>query len=216
MIIVGLTGGFGTGKTTVANFFKELGAYVIDWDQLARKAISPHSRAWREIVEHFGKGVLNEDLTVNRQKLADMAFSDKGRLAKLNQIVHPKVFEEDERITNEIRSHDSDALVVKDIPLLFEVGRSISVDKIVVVSASEQTQLRRLEEKGIAREDARNRMRSQFPLEEKVRSADFVIDNDGSPEETRRQAENIYSLLRREEKHRKQKIKERRSRETGR
>jgi dephospho-CoA kinase len=86
------------------------------------------------------------------------------------------------------------------------------VDKIVVVSASEQTQLRRLEEKGIAREDARNRMRSQFPLEEKVRSADFVIDNDGPPEETRRQVENIYSLLRREEKHRKQRC----SRETGR
>ncbi len=216
MIIVGLTGGFGTGKTTVASFFKESGAYVIDWDRLARKVISPHSQAWREVVEHFGKGVLNEDLTVNRQKLADMAFSDKGRLAKLNQIVHPKVFEEDERITNEIRSHDSDALVVKDIPLLFEVGRSISVDKIVVVSASEQTQLRRLEKKGIAREDARNRMRAQHPLEEKVRSADFVIDNDGPPEETRRQVENIYSLLSREAKHRKHRIKERRSRETGR
>jgi dephospho-CoA kinase len=202
MIIVGLTGGVGTGKSTVTNFLKELGAYVIDWDELARKVTRPHSQAWREIVEHFGKSVLNEDLTVDRQKLADIVFSDKRKLAKLNRIVHPWVFEEDERITGEIRSHDPDALIVKDIPLLFEVARHISVDKIVVVSASEQTQLRRLEEKGISREDARNRIRSQLPLDKKIKSADFVINNDGGPEETRRQVENIYSLLTRGGEHR--------------
>jgi len=196
MIIVGLTGNVGTGKSTVANLFKDLGAYVIDWDELARKATRPQSRAWKEIAEYFGKGILNDNLAINRQKLADIAFSDQEKLAKLNQIIHPKVFEEDERITNEIKNDDPDALIIKDIPLLFELTHPISVDKIIVVSASEQTQLRRLEEKEMSQKDARNRMKSQLPLGEKIKSADFVINNDGTPEQTKRQVEEIYSLLR--------------------
>lgn len=195
MIIVGLTGSVGTGKSTVTHFFRELGAYIIDWDELARDVIRPHLRAWKEIVEYFGKDFLNEDLTVNRQKLAEMVFSDKEKVAKLNQIVHPEVFKEDERITNEVKSLDRDALVIKDIPLLFELTCPIFVDKIVVVSASEQTQLRRLEEKGMSREDARSRIKSQLPLKEKIKSADFVINNDGPLEETKKQVEEIYSLL---------------------
>ena len=144
---------------------------------------------------------MNADLTINRQKLAEIVFPDKRKVTKLNQIVHPEVFKEDERITSEIKSLDPDALIIKDIPLLFELTRPIVVDKVVVVSASEQTQLRRLEEKGMSREDARRRIRSQLPLEEKIKSADFVIDNDGPLEETKRQVEEIYSLLRKGEKH---------------
>jgi len=204
MIIVGLTGSVGTGKSTVTNFFRELGAYIIDWDELAREGIHPHLRAWKEIVEYFGKDFLNEDLTINRQKLAEIVFSDKEKVTKLNQIVHPEVFKEDERITNEIKSLDPDALIIKDIPLLFELTRPIFVDKIVVVSASEQTQLRRLEEKGMSREDAQNRIKSQLPLEEKIKSADFAINNDGPLEETKKQVKEIYSLLRKGEQHGKQ------------
>jgi dephospho-CoA kinase len=204
MIIVGLTGSVGTGKSTVTNFFRELGAYIIDWDELAREVIRPHLRAWKEIVEYFGEDFLNEDLTINRQKLAEIVFSDRKKVAKLNQIVHPEVFKEDERITNEIKSLDPDALIIKDIPLLFELTRPIFVDKTVVVSVSEQTQLRRLEEKGMSREDARSRIKSQLPLEEKIKSADFVINNDGPLEETKKQVEEIYSLLRKGEQHGKQ------------
>ena len=204
MIIVGLTGSVGTGKSTVTNFFRELGAYIIDWDELAREVTRPHLRAWKEIVEYFGKDFLNEDLTINRQRLAEIVFSDREKVAKLNQIVHPEVFKEDERITNEIKSLDPDALIIKDIPLLFELTRPIFVDKVVVVSASEQTQLRRLEEKGMSREDAQNRIKSQLPLEEKIKSADFVINNDGSLEETKKQVEEIYSLLRKGEQYGKQ------------
>jgi dephospho-CoA kinase len=196
MIIIGLTGSVGTGKSTVTNFFRQLGAYIIDWDELARKVTRPHSKAWKEIVEYFGKGILNEDLTINRQKLAGIVFSDRGKVAKLNQIVHPEVFKEDERTTNEIRRLNPDAVIIKDIPLLFELTRPIFVDKIIVVSASERTQLRRLEEKGMSREDAQNRMRYQLPLDGKIKSADFVINNDGPLEETKRQVEEIYSLLR--------------------
>jgi len=204
MIIVGLTGSVGTGKSTVTNFFRELGAYIIDWDELAREVIRPHSKTWKEIVEYFGKDFLNEDLTINRQKLAEIVFSDREKVAKLNQIVHPEVFKEDDRITNEIRSLDPDALIIKDIPLLFELTHPVFVDKVVVVSASAQTQLRRLEEKGISREDAQNRIKSQLPLEEKIKSADFVINNDGPLEETKKQVEEIYSLLRKGEQYGKQ------------
>lgn len=195
MIIVGLTGSVGTGKSTVANLFKEIGAYVVDWDELAREVTRPHSKAWKEIVEYFGKDFLNEDLTINRQKLAEVVFSDKEKVTKLNHIVHPEVLKEDERMNSEIKSLDPDALIIKDIPLLFELTCPVYVDKIVVVSASEQTQLRRLEEKGITREDARNRIKSQLSLEEKIKSANFVINNDGSLEETKRQVEEIYTLL---------------------
>ncbi|HUX48971.1 MAG TPA: dephospho-CoA kinase [Dehalococcoidia bacterium] len=204
MVIVGLTGSVGTGKSTVANLFKELGAYVVDWDELAREVTRPHLKAWKEIVEYFGKSILNEDLTINRQKLADIVFSDKEKVAKLNQIVHPEVLKEDERMTSEIKSLDPNALIIKDIPLLFELTRPIFVDRIVVVSASEQTQLRRLEETGMSREDAQNRIKSQLPLEEKIESADFVINNDGPLEETKKQVEEIYSLLRKGEQHGKQ------------
>jgi len=201
MIIVGLTGSVGTGKSTVTNFFGELGAYIIDWDELARGVSRPHLPAWKEIVGHFGEDCLNEDLTINRQKLAEVVFSDKEKVTKLNQIVHPEVFKEDERITNEIKNLDPDALIIKDIPLLFEVAHPIFVDKVVVVAASEQTQLSRLEEKGMRREDAQNRIKAQLPLEEKIKSADFVINNDGPLEETKRQIEEIYSLLKKEEQH---------------
>ena len=209
MIIVGLTGNVGSGKSTVSSFFKDLGAYVIDWDELARKVTRPHSQAWKEIAYYFGKRILNDDLTIDRQKLADVVFSDKKKLAKLNQIVHPEVFREDERATGEIRNIDPDALIIKDIPLLFEVTHPIFVDKVIVVSAGEQTQLRRLGEKGINRRDAQIRIESQLPLEEKIKSADFVINNDGPPEETRMQVEDIYFLLKKEKKHGKRKVTER-------
>jgi len=195
MIIVGLTGSVGTGKSTVANLFKELGAYVIDWDELAREVVKPRSKAWQEIVQYFGKGILNQDLTINRQKLAEIVFADKEKLARLNQIVHPEVSRRDERITDQTSRHDPDALIIKDVPLLFEMAQPPSVDKIIVVSAGRETQLRRLREKGITGEDAQRRIDAQLPLEEKIKRADFVVDNDGQLEDTKRQVAQIYSLL---------------------
>jgi dephospho-CoA kinase len=195
MTIVGLTGGVGTGKSTVAGFFKKLGACVVDFDELAREVTRPRTKAWTRIVEHFGKEILNGDLTINRQKLAETVFADGKELARLNRIVHPQVLKEDKKITKQITKLDDGALIVKDVPLFFEIGRRPRVDRVVVVSASEETRLRRLEAKGMSRRDAENRIRSQLPLEEKTKSADFLIDNDGSLEETKRHVEEIYSLL---------------------
>ena len=199
MLIIGLTGSIGTGKSTVANFFKELGAYIIDWDILAREVVQPHLKAWEGIVQYFGKDVLNEDMTLNRQKLAEIVFLNKEKVEKLNQIVHPEIISEDDRITKQITNRDPDALIVKDIPLLTEAYRGKLVDKIIVVSASEKTRLQRLEERGMNQEEAKKRIQSQAPLDEKIKFADFVIDNDGSLEQTKMQVKKIYTLLKKGE-----------------
>lgn len=193
--VVGLTGGIASGKSTVVNFFKELGAYVIDWDVLAREVVRPHLRAWREIVEYFSKEVLNEDLSINRARLAKMVFGDREKLDKLNEMTHPRIIEEDARMAEEIRRADPSALIIKDVPLLIEIGFHKRVDKVVVVYASEENRLRRLEEKGFSREDALSRIRAQLPLSEKIKFADFVIYNDGLFKETKKQVEKVYNLL---------------------
>ncbi len=195
MVIVGLTGSIASGKSTVASFFKDCGAYVIDWDVLAREVVNPPLPAWQAIVEHFGPEVLQEDLTLDRQKLGEIVFQDPKRRELLNQIVHPEVFREDDRLTQEIQDRDPNAIIIKDAPLLIELGLRSTVDKVVVVYASESQQLERLLKKGLTPQDAKARIASQIPVSEKVQSADFVIHNDGSLEETKRQVEEIFSIL---------------------
>ena len=200
MTIVVLTGGIASGKSTVTRFFKELGAYIIDWDVLAREVVKPHLEVWKGIVEYFGAEILNEDLTLNRKKLAEIVFGDEEKVKKLDHITHPEIIKEDERITNEIGSSDPDALIIKDIPLLGEekspLARAVfRIDKTVVVYASEENQIERLKEKGFKLDEARKRISSQMPLREKIKLADFVIYNDGSLEETKRQVEEIFAKL---------------------
>ncbi|MCX6005598.1 MAG: dephospho-CoA kinase [Chloroflexi bacterium] len=198
MIIAGITGTIGTGKSTVAKMFQDLGAYIIDADALARKVEEPGQRAWQKIVDQFGDGILNRDKTINRQKLADIVFSNPQALQKLNSIVHPEVLREDTNLIEERRKVAPDGLVVKDIPLLLEVGPEIArrlVDKIIVVFASPEIQLKRLIARGVSEEDARNRIRNQIPIKEKMKFADYVINNDGTLEETRQQVQVIYDQL---------------------
>lgn len=195
-MIVGLTGGIAAGKSTVSQMFKDLGAYLIDFDELAREVVKPGKRAWQKIVEYFGNDILNEDLTLNRQKLGELVFHDPKKLRKLNEIVHPEVFREDQRITDEILSKNPRALIIKDIPLLTEAGAQKLVEKIIVVYASSQTQLERMIERGFNEEEARARIDAQAPLEEKLKYADFIIYNDGPLEDTRKQVAEIYLKLR--------------------
>lgn len=194
-MIVGLTGGIATGKSTVARMFGELGARVIDFDALARKAVEPGKPAWQEIIEHFGAGVLNPDGTINRRELGRLVFDDPQKLKKLNQIVHPRVFALDREETEEIRQQDPRAIIVKEIPLLLEAGAARGVDRVVVVYASPQAQLQRLLSRGLTEEEALKRIKAQAPLDQKVRLADYVITNEGSLEETRRQVEEVYAKL---------------------
>jgi dephospho-CoA kinase len=198
MIMAGVTGTIGTGKSTVARMFAEMGAFVIDHDKLSREVVEPGKPAWQAIADYFGSAVLNADRRINRQALAGIVFSDAVKLQKLNSIVHPAVLEEDQRLVEERRLVDPGGLIIKDVPLLLEAGPEIArllVDKIIVVFASPEVQLKRLIARGVPGEDARSRIRTQLPVSEKTGYADYVVNNDGTLEETMQQVKDIYSKL---------------------
>ena len=177
MILVGLTGGVATGKSTVARMFARCGAVVIDADALAHEAVEPGKPAWRAIVKTFGKTVLNSDRTLNRQALAALVFRQPARLRRLEQIIHPRVAREQARRTREAARNDPNAVVIYDVPLLFEAGIDARVDKIIVVTADRATQIARLHHRnGFTRADAIRRTRSQLPLRRKTAAADYLLD----------------------------------------
>ncbi|MDY6964792.1 MAG: dephospho-CoA kinase [Halobacteriota archaeon] len=197
MINVGLTGGIATGKSLVSNFFKELGAYIIDYDVVSHEVIEPQRRAWKKIVDHFGEGILDEDLTIDREKLGEIVFNASEERKKLESIVHPEIFIETGRQVRAIKNADHKAVIIQDIPLLFEVNLEKTVDKIIVVYTSEETQIRRLIERDKYDEDhAKKRISSQMSLDEKAKLADYVIGNDGSIDETKKQVEDVFKALR--------------------
>lgn len=177
MILIGLTGGVATGKTTVAKIFKQYGAFVIDADELAREVVQPDKPAWRDIVHRFGKSILNTDRTINRQALGQMVFGHRAKLRELERIIHPRVAREQQRLTREAARKDPNAVVVYDVPLLFEAGIDKRVDRIIVVTADQRTQIARLKQRnGLTRAEALQRIRSQMPLSKKISKADMIID----------------------------------------
>ena len=195
MLRVGLTGGIGSGKSTVAKMFQDLGAYSIDADQLGRKAEEPGQPALTEISRAFGPDVLHTDGTLNRSVLAGIVFSDPKALARLNAIVHPRIWEEGERLVAVYEAQDPAGVVVLDAAVLIEAGFAERMDIIVVVDVDESDQLQRLASKGMVSEDACSRIRSQLPQEERLKCADFVIDNRGALGSTSKQVKEIWNLL---------------------
>ncbi|WP_067932148.1 dephospho-CoA kinase [Alicyclobacillus kakegawensis] len=196
-LIVGLTGGIATGKSTVSNMLRELGAYVVDADVWARRVVEPGTDGWREVVEAFGPDVLRPDGSLNRAALAAIVFHDQEARRRLNAITHP-------RVRRGMRS-ESDAYlaehpghpVIWDVPLLFEGETRRMVQRTVVVYADEATQLARLMARnGYSQAEAEARIRAQMPIEEKRRLADYVIDNTGTLEHTREQVERVWKSLR--------------------
>lgn len=198
MLLIGLTGGIATGKSTVAAFFEQMGAFRIDTDELARLVVEPGRPALAEIVRRFGREMLDEKGALNRQRLADVVFKDEQKRKELESIVHPRVREMLLQKLEEARRHGS-KIVLVEVPLLFETDFHRFVDYIVVVAADERTQLARLQERNaMTAEEARLRIKAQMPLTEKIKRAHFVIDNSGSLEETKRQVEEIWRALTRE------------------
>ncbi len=196
-MIVGVTGSIGTGKSTVSGMFAELGARFIDYDLLARRVVEPGRPAYEAVVREFGGGVLLPDGTLDRAALGSLVFSDAEKRARLNAIVHPAVFEEDVRETEKILHQDPRAIIIKEIPLLTQIGidpKSL-VDRVVVVSAGVETQVRRVMGRGLSEEEARARVAAQVPVCETERCGDFVIRNDGDLESTRAQVEEVYRVL---------------------
>jgi dephospho-CoA kinase len=196
MLIVGLTGGVASGKTAVSRVLREEGAYIIDADQIARELVQPHKPAWNELVRAFGKEILQEDGSIHRRKLADKVFADTEQRKVLNQILHPRIKEEMDRRTKEIGQKDPEAIVVIDAPLLVELGVYRKVDQLIVITSTQMQQMERLKERdGRSPEEALRLFSSQMPVEEKVKLADFVIRNEGSLEETKKRAKEVFKEL---------------------
>jgi dephospho-CoA kinase len=196
MLITGLTGGIATGKSCVTEMFKEQGAHVIDFDILSRVVVEPDMPAWKAIVDFFGETILNKDRTLNRTKLGDIVFDDEKTRKKLEGFIYPQLFDEYSRRIQEIKDKDPAAIVVADVPLLIEIRLQDMFEKIILVYASEEQQLKRLVERdGFSHEDALKRLISQMPIEEKLKHADYVVRNVGTLEETESQVRNIYQEL---------------------
>ncbi len=196
MLHAGLTGGIASGKSTVARMFQEKGAFLIDFDELAHFVEEPDRPAWEAIVAFFGSDILNHDRTINRKKLGTVVFQDKEKLAMLNNMVHPAVFAEWKSRVAEIKKIVPQAIVISDVPLLFEVGMQKWLDAVIVVYISPADQIQRLiQRNGWSREEAHARLASQMPIDDKVTKADFVIDNRGSQEATGNAVEAVWQEL---------------------
>lgn len=182
---IGLTGSFGSGKTTISNFFGEFGAYIIDADVIAREVTKIGTEGHRAIVREFGKEYLNADESLNRKKLADYVFKDSKALAKLEGIIHPLVHKRELEL---LEMHKNDPLVVLSVPLLLEKGLEVHVDKVVVVTISDQERYKRLAQNyGLTSEEIDQRLKNQMPQDEKIKRSDYIIDNSGNPVESRKQ-----------------------------
>jgi dephospho-CoA kinase len=196
MLIVGLTGGVASGKTAVSQILKEEGAYIINADQIARELVLPHKPAWSELIRAFGQEILQEDGSIQRKKLADKVFADPKQRKFLNQILHPRIKEEMDRRAKEIGEKDPEAIVVIDAPLIIELGDHREMDKLIVVTSTQPQQIERLKDRdGTNPEEALRIVSSQMPLKEKLKFADYVIRNEGSMEETKKRAKEVYQEL---------------------
>lgn len=204
MLKVGLTGGIAAGKTVVGEMLTALGASVIRADEIAHNLLRPGEPVYEEVVRQFGAGILNPDKTVNRAKLAELAFGDgstkTSRIAELNKIIHPAVIQRQEAWMEEIGQRDPSSIAVVEAALLLEAGAGKHFGRLVVVTCTPEQRIQRFARRlGISPETARKeverRMAAQLSDEEKIKAADYVIDNSGLLENTRRQVESIYAEL---------------------
>lgn len=186
-MILGLTGGIASGKSSVAGMFKELGIVVIDADQIAREVVEPNEEGYSKIVEVFGKEIIHKDGTINRERLGSIIFNNKVKREQLNNIIHPLIRQ---RMAERTKYYfqAGERTIVLDIPLLFESKLTYLVDKTIVVYVNDEVQLMRLMARNkFTSDEAKSRISSQMPLKEKVLLADYVLDNNGSLENTREQ-----------------------------
>ena len=196
MLLVALTGGIASGKSTVAGRLAEHGAIVVDADQVARDVVAPGEPALARIAAEFGPEVIAADGSLDRSALGAIVFGDPEARLKLNAITHPAVLERSHALFAAAGARDPDAIVVYDIPLLVEAGRSSEFDLIVVVHAATETRVRRMTElRGMSREEALHRINSQATDTDRFAIADVVIDADGSLEETLAQADALWENL---------------------
>lgn len=187
MFIIGLTGGIGSGKSTIASWFREWHIPVIDGDKLAREAVNLGSPVLSILADAFGKEILSEEGTLKRRQLGQIVFQDKAKLSRLNQIMHPAIWHLVESRLKACKDA-GEKLAVLDMPLLIEAGWQSRVDSVWVVYVSTEVQISRVMKRdGLKRSQVMAIMQNQIPVEEKLSYADVIINNEGSEENTRRQ-----------------------------
>jgi dephospho-CoA kinase len=201
MLNVGLTGGIACGKSTVAQMFVALGAHLIDFDKLAHEVQEPGKPAWKEIVKYFGDGILNQDDTINRNRLAQIVFTDKKELEALNNIVHPLVYNLWQERLAKIKRQAEHAIVLSDVPLLFEgkMQDLFDLTMLILISPAEQI-IRLMARNGLSSDEAQIRLQSQMPIADKIGLADIVIDNSGDIAQTEKKVAEIWQQLNSREK----------------
>jgi dephospho-CoA kinase len=196
MVIAGLTGPIATGKSTVSTILKDLGAFIVDADKVARDVVAPGMRAWEEIVRIFGKDILHAKGEIDRESLARIVFNDSTMRRMLEEIIHPDVMRVMDEEISSIKAGFPDAVVILDVPLLIETGMHKGVSEVIVVYCPEDMQIMRLMIRDkISEEEALARVRAQISIEEKRRYASLLIDNSASVDETRKQVEDAYDRL---------------------
>lgn len=195
MKVIGLTGGIGSGKSTVSQMLAELGAIVIDADKVGHEVLKPNTEVWHEIVASFGEDILTPSGDIDRKKLASMVFRDASALARLNQIMHPRMYRIVEAQLDELKLQGT-SVVVLEAPLLFEAGWTKLTDEVWVTVAPEATVLRRLKERSrLTESDAMVRIGSQLSQEERAKRADVVINTDCALDELRARVKELWQGL---------------------
>jgi dephospho-CoA kinase len=197
ILLVGLTGGIASGKSTVAHMLEEMGSHVIDFDMLARLVVEPGRPAWKKIVDYFGKDILQGNGEIDRKRLSRIIFGNSEKRKILEGFTHPFIADEFTGKVDEIASNEPDAIINAVVPMLFEAGMQALFHKVVVVYIPREEQIKRLIERdGISEGDAVNILNAQMHIDEKIRQAYFIINNENSIEETKRQVHDLWDTLR--------------------
>jgi dephospho-CoA kinase len=207
LLKVGLTGGIASGKSVVGEIFVGLGAHLVQADRIAHQLMLPGQPVYNEVVRHFGGGILDPDLSVNRAKLAEAAFGSSAspasplRVQELNRIVHPAVIRSQDEWMEEMGRQDPHAIAVVEAALILEAGAAKRFDRLIVVTCSDEQRVARFAARQkldleAARKEVARRMAAQLPEAEKIKAADYVIDNSGSLEQTREQVQQVWKKLR--------------------
>lgn len=199
MLVVGLTGGIGCGKSTIGKEFKKLGAYIIDADKIAQEILKPKTVVGRKVINCFGKQILHRvkgKLYINREKLAKIVFANKKKLEKLNSLMHPSIINLIQKEIEKLKGKKKIHVVVIDAPLLFEVGMGFLMDKIIVVKVPLALQIERVKKRnGLSRKEILQRAKFQWSLQKKVKYADYLIDNYKDIKIARKDVKNIWEEL---------------------
>jgi dephospho-CoA kinase len=195
---VGLTGGIASGKSTISRFFAALGCVTVDADEIVARLYRPGGAGHEALVQTYGREILSPTGEIDRKRLAEIAFADTNAAKKLNALIHPLVIEEEARVVRaeETRFPDRDRIFIVEATLLLESGGKNRYDKIVVVDVKPEIQVARAVERGMTRAEVERRMRHQMPREERLRQADYVIDNSGDRHSAERETMRVYETLR--------------------